>query len=99
MNKVIQHTNRIKNDFLHLYSSNNVTSLSFYGGINEIGGNKFLLEDKKPVGFDFSKLSDRGLKDLVLDPENGFLAKTIFENRGNYVHIKNGKVMTRKKPR
>ena len=55
--------------------------------------------DKKPVGFDFSKLSDRGLKDLVLDPENGLLAKTMLENRGNYVHIKNGKVMTRKKPR
>ncbi|MDE1832363.1 MAG: type IV secretory system conjugative DNA transfer family protein, partial [Thaumarchaeota archaeon] len=56
-------------------------------------------KNKKPAGFDFSKLSDRGLKDLVLDPDYGSFAKTVLENRGNYVHVKNGKVTTRKKSR
>ncbi len=33
-----------------------MTSLTFYGGINEIGGNKILLEDKDTkVFFDFGK--------------------------------------------
>jgi hypothetical protein len=56
-------------------------------------------KDKKPIGFDFSKLSNPGLKDLVLDPECGAHAKGILENRGYYVHIKDGKVTTRKKSR
>ncbi len=51
------------------------------------------------AGFDFSKLSNQGLKDLVLDPECGTFAKTLLENRGNYVYVKNGKVKTRKKSR
>ncbi len=28
-----------------------MTKLTFYGGVNEIGGNKILLEDKKPESF------------------------------------------------
>jgi DNA-binding MarR family transcriptional regulator len=56
-------------------------------------------KDKKSAGFDFSKLSDKGLKDLVLDPECGTLAKRLLENRGNYVHVKDGKVTIRKKSR
>jgi len=54
-------------------------------------------KDKKSTGFDFSKLSDQGLKDLVLDPECGTFAKRLLENRGNYVHVKDGKVTIRKK--
>ncbi|MDE1818997.1 MAG: hypothetical protein KGI19_10400, partial [Thaumarchaeota archaeon] len=54
---------------------------------------------QKLAGFDFSKLSNQGLKDLVLDPECGTFAKTLLENRGNYVYVKNGKVKTRKKSR
>jgi mRNA degradation ribonuclease J1/J2 len=33
-----------------------MTSITFYGGINEIGGNKFLLEDQRSrVFLDFGK--------------------------------------------
>jgi hypothetical protein len=51
------------------------------------------LEDK----FDFSLLSNRGLKDLVLDPRYGNCAKKLLESRGYDVLIKNEKVGIRKK--
>jgi hypothetical protein len=56
-------------------------------------------KNNESTGFDFSQLSDQGLKDLVLHPKYGGHAKMLLENRGNYVHIKDGKVKTRKKPR
>jgi mRNA degradation ribonuclease J1/J2 len=40
-----------------------LTSLTFYGGVNEIGGNKILLEDKDTrVFLDFSKGFSRRAK-------------------------------------
>ena len=40
-----------------------VTSLTFYGGVNEIGGNKILLEDKDTrVFLDFGKSFSRRAK-------------------------------------
>ena len=48
-------------------------------------------------GFDFSLLSNRGLKDLVLDPRYGKCAKKLLESRGYDVLIKNEKVGVRKK--
>ena len=42
------------------YENNTVTSLTFYGGVNEIGGNKILLEDKDTKVFlDFGKSFSR----------------------------------------
>jgi ribonuclease J len=41
----------------------NQTSLTFYGGVNEIGGNKILLEDKKTKIFlDFGQSFSFGAK-------------------------------------
>src|SRR5438309_10522542 len=46
---------------IHYYGS--MTSLTFYGGVNEIGGNKILLEDKDTKIFlDFGKSFSRRAK-------------------------------------
>ncbi|MGB6463819.1 MAG: DUF87 domain-containing protein [Nitrosotalea sp.] len=55
---------------------------------------------EKPVlqeGFDFSSLSNQGLKDLVLHEKYGSLAKKLLENRGYYVRMEDGEVRMRKK--
>ncbi len=64
-------------------------------------GNKKNVMEKPALqeGFDFTLLSDKGLKDLVTNPKYGSLAKKLLENRGNYVSIKDGKVKLRKKAR
>jgi hypothetical protein len=62
------------------------------------GNDKNVME--KPAlqeGFDFTLLSDQGLRDLVPHPKYGTLAKKLLENRGYYVSIKNGKAKLRKK--
>jgi hypothetical protein len=50
-------------------------------------------------GFDFTMLSDQGLRDLVPHPMYGNFVKKLLENRGYYVSIKNGKAKLRKKTR
>ncbi len=49
-----------------------MTSLTFYGGVNEIGGNKILLEDKDTrVFLDFGKSFSRRAKST--DPKTDHL--------------------------
>jgi hypothetical protein len=62
------------------------------------GNDKHILDTSVlKVGFDFTLLSDQGLRDLVPHPKYGNYAKKLLENRGYYVSIKNGKAKLRKK--
>jgi len=49
-------------------------------------------------GFDFTSLSDQGLKGLVLHPRYGTFAIKLLENRGYYVSIKDKTVSLRRRP-
>jgi len=61
-----------------------MVSLTFYGGINEIGGNKILVEDKKTrifldFGQSFSLLDDYFVEESFLKPRERFGLKDYFE--------------------
>lgn len=61
-----------------------MVSLTFYGGLNEIGGNKILLEDKKSrifldFGQSFSLLDDYFVPESYLTPRERFGLKDYFE--------------------
>ncbi len=61
-----------------------MVSLTFYGGINEIGGNKILVEDKKTrifldFGQSFSLLDDYFVEESFLKPRDRFGLKDYFE--------------------
>lgn len=61
-----------------------MVSLTFYGGINEIGGNKILIEDKKTrifldFGQSFSLLDDYFVEESFLKPRDRFGLKDYFE--------------------
>ena len=61
-----------------------MTSLTFYGGINEIGGNKILVEDKKTrifldFGQSFSLLDNYFVPESFLSPRERFGLKDYFE--------------------
>ncbi len=69
-----------------------LTSLTFYGGVNEIGGNKILLEDKDTrVFLDFGKRFSRRAK-FVEEYINPRVANGIedFLTMGLLPHIKGG---------
>jgi ribonuclease J len=61
-----------------------MTSLTFFGGVDEIGGNKILLEDKKTrifldFGQSFSLLDDYFVPESYLSPRERFGLKDLFE--------------------
>ena len=61
-----------------------MVSLTFYGGVNEIGGNKILLESQKSrifldFGQSFSLLDDFYLQESYLSPRERFGLKDYFE--------------------
>jgi ribonuclease J len=58
-----------------------LTKLTFYGGVNEIGGNKILLQDKKTkVLFDFGQSFTFGA-----DYFTGYLAPRGVNGLGDYL--------------
>ena len=61
-----------------------MTSLTFFGGVNEIGGNKILLEDRKTrifldFGQSFSLLDDYFVPESYLSPRDRFGLRDYFE--------------------
>jgi ribonuclease J len=61
-----------------------MTSLTFFGGVKEIGGNKILLEDKKTrifldFGQSFSLLDDYFVPESYLSPRDRFGLRDFFE--------------------
>jgi len=61
-----------------------MVSLTFFGGVKEIGGNKILLEDRKTrifldFGQSFSLLDDYFVQESYLSPRDRFGLRDYFE--------------------